>query len=120
MSSDLEHSPARTDTQHIVLRGCGNYLAQLFITTYRSVHGCTIFSPGNKSINRQSFECACTGKGKNERLAFIQAGNLFDGFVDLPLYVNGCTPLVATLFDELLHFVLSQGNQRLAVRQQAL
>src|SRR5205809_3672064 len=106
MSSDLEHSPARTNAQHIVLRtGCNN-LAQLFIASYRSVQGCTIFPFGNVCIRWQSFECACTSKSKNERFAFIQAGNLFDGFVDLPLYVNGCTPLVAKLLDELLHFFL--------------
>ena len=51
-----------------------------------------------------------------QRFAFVQASNLCDGRIRLPISVDDRSPLVTKLLDELLHIFLQEGQQGFAIR----
>src|SRR5579885_2493234 len=117
---NLEDAARVADTEDVILRGGGDDLLELLVAARYCVGSIAILALWRVGVGRQSFERAGTSEDDHQRLAFVQALHRLDGRVSLSVGVDGGAPLVAKLFDKLLHLFFEQGDQRLAVAQQPL
>src|SRR5450432_3721679 len=99
MCGNLEYASTGSNAEKVILRGGSDNLAQVLISTHRSVGHATIFAAWLKCISRQCFDSPGTRGSNGYLLAIVQHLNHSDRRMKLTIKINDCAALIAELLD---------------------